>query len=80
MWAVLGLWWVPVPSLLPLSLCCFVPRAGLKAGDVLLEINGQPSSRAEDVYKAVRTEPHLALLVRRGSESLRLTITPEVTD
>ncbi|XP_015266739.1 PREDICTED: serine protease HTRA2, mitochondrial [Gekko japonicus] len=55
-------------------------QAGLEAGDVLVEINGQPSQRAEDVYKAVRTQPHLALLVRRGSESLRLTITPEVTD
>ncbi|XP_060103436.1 LOW QUALITY PROTEIN: serine protease HTRA2, mitochondrial-like [Heteronotia binoei] len=55
-------------------------QAGLKAGDVLVEINGQPSQRAEDVYKAVRTQPHLALLVRRGPESLQLTITPEVTD
>lgn len=65
---------------LPLSLSRLVPRAGLKAGDVLVEINGQPSLRAEDVYKAVRTQPHLGLLVRRGSEALRLTITPEVTD
>ncbi|XP_077157551.1 serine protease HTRA2, mitochondrial [Paroedura picta] len=55
-------------------------QAGLKAGDVLMEINGQPSQRAEDVYKAVRTQPNLALLVRRGAEALRLTITPDVTD
>nr|XP_056711703.1 serine protease HTRA2, mitochondrial [Euleptes europaea] len=55
-------------------------QAGLKAGDVLMEINGQPSQRAEDVYKAVRTQPHLALLIRRGPESLRLTITPEATE
>ncbi|XP_054846307.1 serine protease HTRA2, mitochondrial [Eublepharis macularius] len=55
-------------------------QAGLKAGDILMEINGQASQRAEDVYRAVRTQPHLALQVRRGSESLQLTITPEATE
>lgn len=55
-------------------------RAGLKAGDVLVEINGQPCQRAEDVYEAVRTQPHLALLVRRSYEALLLTITPEATE
>ncbi|XP_053109004.1 serine protease HTRA2, mitochondrial [Hemicordylus capensis] len=55
-------------------------QAGLKAGDVVTEINGQASRRAEDVYEAVRTQPHLALLVRRGYEALLLTITPEATE
>ncbi|KAH0615671.1 hypothetical protein JD844_025970 [Phrynosoma platyrhinos] len=55
-------------------------QAGLKAGDVLVEINGQASRRAEDVYEAVRTQDHLTLLVRRGYEALLLTITPEVTE
>ncbi|XP_048364743.1 serine protease HTRA2, mitochondrial [Sphaerodactylus townsendi] len=55
-------------------------QAGLRAGDILMEINGQPSRRAEDVYTAVRTQPHLELLVRRGSQSLPLTITPEATE
>ncbi|XP_042325663.1 serine protease HTRA2, mitochondrial [Sceloporus undulatus] len=55
-------------------------QAGLKAGDVLVEINGRASRRAEDVYEAVRTQDHLTLLVRRGYEALLLTITPEVTE
>uniref|UniRef100_A0A8B9PQ11 HtrA serine peptidase 2 n=1 Tax=Apteryx owenii TaxID=8824 RepID=A0A8B9PQ11_APTOW len=45
-------------------------QAGLKAGDVVLEINGQASRRAEDVYEAVRTQQNLALLVRRGYDTL----------
>ncbi|NXN93781.1 HTRA2 protease, partial [Rhinopomastus cyanomelas] len=45
-------------------------QAGLKAGDVVLEINGQASRRAEDVYEAVRTQQSLALLVRRGYDTL----------
>lgn len=55
-------------------------QAGLKAGDVVVEINGQPCRRAEDVYEAVRTQLHLSLLVHRGYEALLLTITPEVAE
>nr|XP_060635495.1 serine protease HTRA2, mitochondrial [Anolis sagrei ordinatus] len=55
-------------------------QAGLKAGDVVVEINGRASRRAEDVYEAVRTQDHLTLLVRRGYEALLLTITPETTE
>uniref|UniRef100_U3I9M3 PDZ domain-containing protein n=1 Tax=Anas platyrhynchos platyrhynchos TaxID=8840 RepID=U3I9M3_ANAPP len=45
-------------------------QAGMKAGDVVLEINGQATRRAEDVYEAVRTQQSLALLVRRGYDTL----------
>ncbi|XP_072858365.2 serine protease HTRA2, mitochondrial isoform X3 [Pogona vitticeps] len=55
-------------------------QAGLKAGDVVVEINGQAAKRAEDVYEAVRSQAHLTLLVRRSYEALLLTITPEVTE
>lgn len=55
-------------------------RAGLKAGDVVLEINGQASRRAEDVYEAVRTQQSLALLVRRGYDTLLVSVVPEVTE
>ncbi|OPJ81210.1 lysyl oxidase-like protein 3 [Patagioenas fasciata monilis] len=55
-------------------------QAGLKAGDVVLEINGQPSRRAEDVYEAVRTQQSLALLVRRGYDTLLVSVVPEVTE
>ncbi|XP_062430797.1 serine protease HTRA2, mitochondrial [Rhea pennata] len=55
-------------------------QAGLKAGDVVLEINGQASRRAEDVYEAVRTQQNLALLVRRGYDTLLVSVVPEVTE
>lgn len=45
-----------------------------------MEINGHASRRAEDIYEAVRSQPQLALLVRRGYEALMLTVTPEVTE
>ncbi|KAM8808479.1 serine protease HTRA2, mitochondrial [Eudromia elegans] len=55
-------------------------QAGLKAGDIVLEINGQASRRAEDVYEAVRTQQSLALLVRRGYDTLLVSVVPEVTE
>ncbi|KAM9378001.1 serine protease HTRA2, mitochondrial [Phaethornis superciliosus] len=55
-------------------------QAGMKAGDVVLEINGQPSRRAEDVYEAVRTQQSLAMLVRRGYDTLLVSVVPEVTE
>lgn len=55
-------------------------RAGLKAGDIVVEINGQVSRRAEDVYEAVRTQQSLALLVRRGYDTLLVSVVPEVTE
>lgn len=66
-------------TLCVLHLCCPL-RAGLKAGDVVLEINGTVSRRAEDVYEAVRTQQSLALLVRRGYDTLLLSVVPEVTE
>lgn len=55
-------------------------QAGLKAGDVVLEINGQATRRAEDVYEAVRTQQSLALLVRRSYDTLLVSVVPEVTE
>ncbi|XP_009960209.1 PREDICTED: serine protease HTRA2, mitochondrial-like [Leptosomus discolor] len=55
-------------------------QAGMKAGDVVLEINGQASRRAEDVYEAVRTQQSLALLGRRGYATLLVSVVPEVTE
>uniref|UniRef100_A0A670JM26 Serine protease HTRA2, mitochondrial n=1 Tax=Podarcis muralis TaxID=64176 RepID=A0A670JM26_PODMU len=55
-------------------------QAGLKAGDVVMEINGQASRRAEDIYEAVRSQKTLTLLVRRSYEALLMNIVPEVTE
>lgn len=62
------------------SALLFSHRSGLKAGDVITEINGRASRRAEDIYEAVRTQSRLTLQVHRGYEVLLLTITPEVTE
>uniref|UniRef100_A0A8C5LDP3 HtrA serine peptidase 2 n=1 Tax=Jaculus jaculus TaxID=51337 RepID=A0A8C5LDP3_JACJA len=55
------------------------PRAGLRPGDVILAIGEQIVQNAEDVYEAVRTQSQLAVRIRRGSETLTLYVTPEVT-
>ncbi|CAM5110734.1 unnamed protein product [Eretmochelys imbricata] len=55
-------------------------QAGLKAGDVVQEINGQAVRRAEDIYEAVRTQNSLTLLVRRGHDVLLVNVSPEVTE
>uniref|UniRef100_A0A8C5LGF7 Serine protease HTRA2, mitochondrial n=2 Tax=Jaculus jaculus TaxID=51337 RepID=A0A8C5LGF7_JACJA len=54
-------------------------RAGLRPGDVILAIGEQIVQNAEDVYEAVRTQSQLAVRIRRGSETLTLYVTPEVT-
>uniref|UniRef100_A0A4W3GU80 Serine protease HTRA2, mitochondrial-like n=1 Tax=Callorhinchus milii TaxID=7868 RepID=A0A4W3GU80_CALMI len=51
--------------------------AGLKPGDVLLEINGRTVRTAENVYNAVRSERSLAVMVRRSTEELMMNIEPE---
>uniref|UniRef100_A0A8C6ZZ73 Serine protease HTRA2, mitochondrial n=1 Tax=Nothoprocta perdicaria TaxID=30464 RepID=A0A8C6ZZ73_NOTPE len=68
------------PHRLRAAPCDPLRRAGLKAGDIVLEINGQASRRAEDVYEAVRTQQNLALLVRRGGDALLLSVAPEVAE
>ncbi|XP_073906162.1 serine protease HTRA2, mitochondrial isoform X1 [Castor canadensis] len=55
-------------------------RAGLRPGDVILAIGEQLVQNAEDVYEAVRTQSQLAVRIRRGSETLTLYVTPEVTE
>ncbi|OBS57981.1 hypothetical protein A6R68_10915 [Neotoma lepida] len=55
-------------------------RAGLRPGDVILAIGEKMVQNAEDVYEAVRTQSQLAVRIRRGSETLTLYVTPEVTE
>uniref|UniRef100_K7FAX3 HtrA serine peptidase 2 n=1 Tax=Pelodiscus sinensis TaxID=13735 RepID=K7FAX3_PELSI len=55
-------------------------QAGLKAGDVVQEINGQAVRRAEDIYEAVRTHSNLAMLVQRSHDMLLVNVSPEVTE
>ncbi|XP_045683592.1 serine protease HTRA2, mitochondrial isoform X2 [Phyllostomus hastatus] len=55
-------------------------RAGLRPGDVILAIGEQLVQNAEDIYEAVRTQSQLAVRIRRGTETLTLYVTPEVTE
>ncbi|XP_075430075.1 serine protease HTRA2, mitochondrial-like [Ascaphus truei] len=52
-------------------------QAGLKAGDVVLEINAQKAQSSDDIYDAVHTQPKLTMIVRRGCDTLMVNIIPE---
>jgi len=60
-------------------------QGGIRAGDVILSIDGQAVARFEDVQQAVRMNPGvaMAIVVRRDAKTLTLQVTPartEVTD
>lgn len=52
-------------------------RAGMLAGDIVVEINGVKVNTSEEIYKAVRSSDRITMLVQRGKELLRLQVTPE---
>lgn len=56
-------------------------RAGILPGDVIVEIDGQPIQRFEEVQQIVRFNQGtpLALVVERDGGRVPLTVTPEVT-
>nr|XP_021324656.1 serine protease HTRA2, mitochondrial-like [Danio rerio] len=55
-------------------------RAGMKPGDVIIEINGVKVNTLEEIYNAVRTSESLNVVVRRGADLLMLHMTPESTE
>jgi regulator of sigma E protease len=60
-------------------------QGGIRAGDVILSIDGQAVARFEDVQQAVRMNPGvaMAIAVGRDAKTLTLQVTPtrtEVTD
>lgn len=57
---------------------CF--RAGLQAGDIVLEINGAKVNTSEEIYEAVRSSDKITMQVQRGQEILCLHITPDYID
>ncbi len=54
-------------------------KAGLKVGDTIIEANGKPIKNVDDLIKITkhRAGQPTVYLVKRGSESLSLTITPK---
>ena len=53
-------------------------RAGMQGGDVVLAVAGQPVSSWEDLAESIRKRPGQATVftLRRGAETLTLTVTP----
>lgn len=56
------------------------PSSGLRDHDVIVSINGQPVTTTTDVIEAVKDNDSLSIVVLRGSQTLILTVTPEITD
>ncbi|XP_066093348.1 serine protease HTRA4 [Saccopteryx bilineata] len=54
--------------------------SGLRDHDVIVSINGQPVTTASDVTEAVKDNDSLSIMVRRGRQTLILTVTPEIID
>uniref|UniRef100_A0A3Q0TAF6 HtrA serine peptidase 2-1 n=1 Tax=Amphilophus citrinellus TaxID=61819 RepID=A0A3Q0TAF6_AMPCI len=52
-------------------------RAGMQAGDIVLEINGVKVNTSEEIYQAVRSSDKITMQVQRGQELRRLHVTPE---
>lgn len=65
------------PSLLLLFLSS---SAGLKEHDVIISINGQRISSANDVTSAIKQDGTLRVVVRRGNEDAILTVVPMEID
>ena len=56
--------------------------AGIRPGDMILSIDGQPITRFQDIQKAVRPSAGvpLTILVKRGARTLTLHATPRSTE
>ncbi|XP_030882379.1 serine protease HTR4 [Leptonychotes weddellii] len=52
--------------------------SGLRDHDIIVSINGQPVTTTTDVIEAVKDNDSLSIMVRRGSQTLILTVTSEI--
>jgi regulator of sigma E protease len=76
-----------LPDISPIGVQSVMPgepaeRAGLQAGDVILEINGERAVHRDQVSELVARSlgREVTLTVRRGDEILQLSATPEMRD
>uniref|UniRef100_H0WBC5 Serine protease HTRA1 n=1 Tax=Cavia porcellus TaxID=10141 RepID=H0WBC5_CAVPO len=53
---------------------------GLKENDVIISINGQSVTSANDVSDVIKKESTLNMVVRRGNEDIMITVIPEEID
>ena len=55
---------------------CSYYRAGVQAGDVIIQINGKDVKSSGDVYDAVGKGEELTLTVKRHKQTFKLHVTP----
>lgn len=55
-----------------------VHRGGLKDGDVIVKLNGQPLTSTADLQGALQEETALLLEVRRDNDDLLFNIQPDI--
>uniref|UniRef100_A0A7N6C1U6 PDZ domain-containing protein n=1 Tax=Anabas testudineus TaxID=64144 RepID=A0A7N6C1U6_ANATE len=61
---------------------CFLSlrlRGGIKKGDVIVKVNGDPVETTEDIHKALQGDQPLLLEIHRGRDDLLFNIHPQVT-
>ena len=51
-------------------------RGGLRAGDIVTDINGQTVTSSTDIYKSVDKGEPMTLTVKRHTQTLKLQVTP----
>lgn len=55
---------------------CF--SGGIKEGDVIVKLNGQPVETSEDIHEVLQGDQPLLLEIRRGNDDLLFYIHPQV--
>lgn len=56
----------------------YVFSGGIKEGDVIVKLNGQPVQTTADIHKVLRRDQPLLLEIRRGNDDLLFNINPQV--
>uniref|UniRef100_A0A7N6ANE5 HtrA serine peptidase 3a n=1 Tax=Anabas testudineus TaxID=64144 RepID=A0A7N6ANE5_ANATE len=54
-------------------------KGGIKKGDVIVKVNGDPVETTEDIHKALQGDQPLLLEIHRGRDDLLFNIHPQVT-
>lgn len=65
-------------SLTPVSFLCVFFRGGIKEGDIIVKLNGQPVQTTEDIREVLQHDQPLLLEIRRGNDDLLFNIYPQV--